>query len=181
MFKRLLTIISLAYIYQLAKFGDFMSWGSKYVFKNVPCLMYDTHRDVRDSANHGMVKNTKNLSILKTEHKFLICASDDTYWKAIVLKRVALKNNPNKSKVVYFFQGTCFRFHLIAVLICYLYFVIHCRVKYIETLWWVFRLAKFAAGDLKLGKKWGLGCARIIMASAMVRWGVFNFQYMLHY
>ena len=28
------------YIYQLAKFGDLMSWDSKDIFKNAPCLMY---------------------------------------------------------------------------------------------------------------------------------------------
>ena len=40
MFKRFLKIIVLAYIYQLAKFGDLMSCGSKNVFKNASCLMY---------------------------------------------------------------------------------------------------------------------------------------------
>ena len=30
----------LAYIYQLAKFGDLMSCGSKDILKNVPFLMY---------------------------------------------------------------------------------------------------------------------------------------------
>ena len=39
LFKRLLKIIVLAYIYQLAKFGDFMLCGSKDIFKNAPCLM----------------------------------------------------------------------------------------------------------------------------------------------
>ena len=33
-------VIAHAYIYQLAKFGDFMNCGLKDVFKNVPCLMY---------------------------------------------------------------------------------------------------------------------------------------------
>ena len=36
----LLIVIALAYIYQLAHFGDFMSCGSEDIFKNVPCLMY---------------------------------------------------------------------------------------------------------------------------------------------
>ena len=40
LFKRLLKIIALAYIYQLARFGDFMSCGSKDIFKNAPCLTY---------------------------------------------------------------------------------------------------------------------------------------------
>ena len=53
-------IINFGYIYQLTKFGDFMSCGSKDVFKNVPRLMYYTHRDVTDSVNHGiMFKNTR--------------------------------------------------------------------------------------------------------------------------
>ena len=33
-------VIAVAYIYQLAKFDDFMSFGSKDIFKNAPCLMY---------------------------------------------------------------------------------------------------------------------------------------------
>ena len=58
--SKILKIINFGYIYQLTKFGDFMSCGSKDVFKNVPCLMYYTHRDVTDSVNHGiMFKNTK--------------------------------------------------------------------------------------------------------------------------
>ena len=40
LFKRLLKITVLAYIYQLAKFGDFMICGSKDIFKNAPYLMY---------------------------------------------------------------------------------------------------------------------------------------------
>ena len=38
--KRLLKIIVLAYIYQLAMFGDFMICDSKDIFKNAPYLMY---------------------------------------------------------------------------------------------------------------------------------------------
>ena len=33
-------IIAFAYIYQLIKFGDLISCGSKDVVKNAPCLMY---------------------------------------------------------------------------------------------------------------------------------------------
>ena len=40
LFENFLKIIGLAYIYQLAKFGDFMSCGSKDIFKNASCLMY---------------------------------------------------------------------------------------------------------------------------------------------
>ena len=36
-----------------------MSCGSKDILKNAPCLMYTTHRDAIDLANHGMVKNTE--------------------------------------------------------------------------------------------------------------------------
>ena len=39
LFKRLLKIIALAYIYELAKFGDFVSCASKDMFKNAPCLI----------------------------------------------------------------------------------------------------------------------------------------------
>ena len=40
LFKRLLKITVLAYIYQLAKSHDFVIGGSKDVFTNAPCLMY---------------------------------------------------------------------------------------------------------------------------------------------
>ena len=40
LFKRFLKIIALAYIYQLAKFGDLIGFSSKDIFKNGPCLMY---------------------------------------------------------------------------------------------------------------------------------------------
>ena len=42
----------LAYIYHLTKFGDFMSYGSKDIFKRAPCLT--------DLVNRGIVKNTKS-------------------------------------------------------------------------------------------------------------------------
>ena len=42
-------------------------------------------------------------------------------------------------------------------------------------------LAKFILGGLELGKKWGLGCSRIIMLSVMACWCVFNIQGVLHY
>ena len=37
---KIIKIIALACMYQLVKFGDFTSCGSKDVFKNLPCLMY---------------------------------------------------------------------------------------------------------------------------------------------
>ena len=51
----------------------------------------NTHRDVTDLVNHGMVKNTKtgiswerNIIFYETK-KFLICALDSTFWEVIVL------------------------------------------------------------------------------------------------
>ena len=44
LFKRFLKIIALTYIYQLTKFGDLMSCGSKDIVKNAPCLMYSLWR-----------------------------------------------------------------------------------------------------------------------------------------
>ena len=51
----------------------------------------NTHCDVTDSVNHGMVKNTKawtswekNIIFLRNK-KFLICATDGTFWEVIVL------------------------------------------------------------------------------------------------
>ena len=40
--KRILKIIVLAYIYQFVKFDDSVSCGSKDMFKNAPCLMYQS-------------------------------------------------------------------------------------------------------------------------------------------
>ena len=48
-----------AYIYQLARFGDLMSCGSEDIFKMHPVSCTNTHHDVADLLNHGMVKNTK--------------------------------------------------------------------------------------------------------------------------
>ena len=50
-----MTVIELAGIYQLAKFGDFMICGSK--MHLISCT--NTHCDVTDLVNNGMVKNTK--------------------------------------------------------------------------------------------------------------------------
>ena len=53
----------------------------------------NTHRNVTDLVNHGMVKNIKtwrswepNLVFLWNKI-FLICASDDTFWEVIVLQQ----------------------------------------------------------------------------------------------
>ena len=79
------------------------------------------------------------------------------------------------------FKETCFKFYLIAVLICYLHFIIHCRAHMPLEHWSRSFLAKLLAGCLELGKKWGLGYYRNIMLSAMVCWCVFNFQRVLYY
>ena len=55
----------------MAKFGDFMSCSSKDIFKNAPCLMYYTHRDVTDLINHVMVKNKKTWISWKRTEIFL--------------------------------------------------------------------------------------------------------------
>ena len=52
-------LLPLLISYQLAKFDDFLSCGSKDILKNLPCLITNTHCDVTNSLNHGMVKNTK--------------------------------------------------------------------------------------------------------------------------
>ena len=44
-----------------------MNCSSKDLIKNAPCL--NTHHDVIDLVNHGMVKNTKT-NISRTEHNF---------------------------------------------------------------------------------------------------------------
>ena len=72
-------------------------------------------------------------------------------------------------------KWACFKFCLIAVLICYLYFIIYFRAHNVFwRLWRVSFLARFVAGCLELGKKWSLGCSMKIMLSVIVRWGVFN-------
>ena len=38
--QKFLKIKALAHIYQLAKFGDLMIFGSENIFKNAPILMY---------------------------------------------------------------------------------------------------------------------------------------------
>ena len=56
-----------AYIYQLTKFGDFMSCGSKDIFKNACYLICtNAHHDVTDLVNHEMLKIQK-LEYLENE------------------------------------------------------------------------------------------------------------------
>ena len=56
-----------------------------------PVSFTNTHHDVADLVNHGMVKNIKleyleNGTWLFYEiKKFLTCASDDTFWEVIVM------------------------------------------------------------------------------------------------
>ena len=42
-------------------------------------------------------------------------------------------------------------------------------------------MARFIAGGLELGKKWDLVCSEKIVLSAMLCWGVFNFEGVLYY
>ena len=46
-------------MYQLAKLGDLLSCGLKDILKMHPVSCTNTHHDVTDFVNHGMVKNTK--------------------------------------------------------------------------------------------------------------------------
>ena len=46
-------------IYQLAKFGDFTSYGLTNILKKYTVSCTNTHHDVTDLVNHEMVKNTK--------------------------------------------------------------------------------------------------------------------------
>ena len=60
LFKRFLKIIALVYIYQLTKFGDLMSCGSKDTVKSDLVSCTNTHHDVTDFVNLGIVENTKS-------------------------------------------------------------------------------------------------------------------------
>ena len=46
----------------------------------------NTHRDVADSVNHGLFKNTKTWIFWEWNKikNFLICDSDDTFWEVIL-------------------------------------------------------------------------------------------------
>ena len=57
--QKILKSIVLAYIYQLTKYGDLMSCGSKDIFKNISYT--NSYHDFTDLVNHEMVKNTKTL------------------------------------------------------------------------------------------------------------------------
>ena len=48
-------VIALVNIYQLAKFGEIMSFGSKDIFKNA-VLYTNTNHDVTDLVNMGWLK-----------------------------------------------------------------------------------------------------------------------------
>ena len=55
---------------------------------SVSCI--NTHHDVTDVVNHGMVKNKKKHEYLESGtllkiNKFLTCASDGTFWEVVVL------------------------------------------------------------------------------------------------
>ena len=58
--KRFLKSIALAYIYQLAKYSNWMSCGSKDIFQMHLILCANTHHDFTNLVNHEMLKKTKN-------------------------------------------------------------------------------------------------------------------------
>ena len=65
-----------------------MSCGSKDILKMHPVLCTNTHYDVTDFKNHGMVESTTILITKQLFHeikKFLTCASDVTFWEVIDL------------------------------------------------------------------------------------------------
>ena len=92
LFKRLLKIIALAYIYQLTKFGGLMWVVVQKIYSKLYLVSCNnTHRDITDSVNNGMVINTKtwiswgqNIFFYEIK-KLLICASDDIFWEVIIL------------------------------------------------------------------------------------------------
>ena len=66
-------------MYQLVKFGDLMSSGSEDIFKK-PVSCTNTHHEVTDLVNHGMVKNTetwisreRNITLLQNEKNLNLC------------------------------------------------------------------------------------------------------------
>ena len=80
-FKRFQKNIDLAYIYQLNKFAGLMSCSSRDMLKNAPVSCSNTHHDVIDLVNQGMVKNTKswisrerNITFLYKTKNVLTCA-----------------------------------------------------------------------------------------------------------
>ena len=83
--------ISVAYIYQLTKFGGLMSCGSEDIFKMDPVSFTNAHHDVTDLVNHGIVKHVRtgtsweqNVTFLWNK-KFLTCTSDGTFSEVIIL------------------------------------------------------------------------------------------------
>ena len=76
----------LAYIYQLVKFADLWVVVQKIFSKTHPFSYTNTHHDVINLVNHGMIKIQKLNYLENGTHylyeikKFLTCASDDTFW-----------------------------------------------------------------------------------------------------
>ena len=84
----------------IGQFGDIVNCGSEDIFKNASCLMHNTHHDVKDLVNHGIVKNTKtwiawewNITFLQYK-KSLTCASDGS------LTIIYDVRNLNKLKII---------------------------------------------------------------------------------
>ena len=65
-------MIALVYIYQLTKFGNLMSCGSKDIHSKMhPVTCTNTRHDVTDFVNHGMVKYSKTWISWKRNITFL--------------------------------------------------------------------------------------------------------------
>ena len=99
LFKRLLNMIVLVYIYQLTKFGDLMSCGSKDIYsKMYPVSRTNTHHGVIDLVNHGMFKNTKtwiswerNITFLRNKKIFNLCLRWHILWSYRFVAMVTCK------------------------------------------------------------------------------------------
>ena len=80
-------IIALAYIYQLAKFGDLWVVVQEIYSKRHLASCTNSHHDVTDLVNHGMVKTTKTSISWKRNITFLqnkkITCGSDTHFKKL--------------------------------------------------------------------------------------------------
>ena len=106
LFKQFLKIIALVYIYQLAKFGDLLSCGSKDTFKKDT----NTHHDVTDLLNHRMFKNTQiwiswewNIIVLQSKKIINMCLRWHILRSYLLLAEVTF----NISMISCIFQSSC--------------------------------------------------------------------------
>ena len=79
-FRKILTLcISINWVYLVSYWVVVQKIFSK-IFR---CT--NTHHDVNDLVNHGMVENVKTWICWEWNIKFLICVTGGTFWKVIVL------------------------------------------------------------------------------------------------